>query len=224
MTTGLTASGDLDAVAGEETVAGLSSMGGGTGDNLYLVAFGNTKGHFVQLGSILVGDRVQVRGIAIRDLTVILEVVEAGPSGPMCCPDRLATRVYALKDGKLEMTAATPTGTLSLATLAGREWVLTEMNRHPVSVGRPPTLVIEGARVAGFGGCNQYSGAVEDKGSGNLAFGPLASTMMACPEPAMKTETSYLAALAAMRRYSFMNGDLVLFGPDGEGMRELRFK
>lgn len=222
--TGLVASGELADAAGEETVAGISSTTGGTGENIYLAVFGSRDGAPVQLGTVLVGDRVQVRAIAVGDRAVTLDVVEAGTGDAMCCPGQLATKTYAVRNGALELVSSSVTGRLTLAELAGREWTLLAIDRAPATSGTPPTLSFDGGRVSGFGGCNRYSGPGEDQGPGSLAFGALLATMMACPPPAMSVEQAFLGAMARATRYGFLNGDLVLSGLDGDRMRQLRFR
>lgn len=49
-------------------------------------------------------------------------------------------------------------------------------------------------KVSGSSGCNTFTGAYELEGDA-LTVGPLASTMMACEQPAMDQEAQFLAAL-----------------------------
>lgn len=49
-------------------------------------------------------------------------------------------------------------------------------------------------QVIGHGGCNRFFGSYELE-NGSLQVGPLGSTRMACPEPAMSFELSFLEAL-----------------------------
>ena len=99
-------------------------------------------------------------------------------------------------------------------TLAYTEWALVELDGAPVEIGADeiaPTLVLdlEESRVSGSGGCNRLSGAFalsEDE----LRFGPLLTTRMACPEPAMARERSFLAALEAVTAYELDGRTLTL--------------
>lgn len=105
----------------------------------------------------------------------------------------------------------------SLATLAGATWTLVSLGGQPLAQGaRPPTAVFDGIRLSGFGGCNRYTGQVEDKTPGTIAIGPLAATKMACPSPAMEVEDRYFAALAQVTQYRVAGSRLVLSGPSGE--------
>ena len=81
-----------------------------------------------------------------------------------------------------------------------------------VSAGTPVTLVPgttitaifgPGGTISGSDGCNQYSGSYMVSGSQLQVSPTLASTMMACGEPAgvMEQEAQYLAALQSAATY-----------------------
>ncbi len=80
----------------------------------------------------------------------------------------------------------------------------------------PVTLeVADDLTVGGRSACNRYSGSVEVGGSA-VTFSPLASTMMACPEPVMTVETQYLSALAGVDSGTRDGETLTLTGEDVE--------
>ena len=104
---------------------------------------------------------------------------------------------------------------LSLSTLTGVTWTLVSLGGQPLPQGtRPPTAIFDGARLAGFGGCNRYTGQVQDTGPGAISIGPVAATKMACPPPAM--EVRYFAILSPVTQYRVAGSRLVLSGPSGE--------
>jgi len=104
-----------------------------------------------------------------------------------------------------------------LAKLAGVTWTLVSLNGQPVPQGmRIPTAMFDGARLAGLGGCNRYSGQIQEQAPGTIAIGPLASTKMACPPPAMDVEGRYFAILDKVTQYRLAGSRLVLSGPSGE--------
>ncbi len=87
----------------------------------------------------------------------------------------------------------------SAATLEGTEWRLVscaDPSGGLLEVGAPieATARFEDGHVAGSAGCNRYTGGYALNGE-RLTFGPLASTMMMCPEPQMTVEMAFLAAL-----------------------------
>lgn len=70
-------------------------------------------------------------------------------------------------------------------------------------------LDASGERVHGSGGCNAFFGAAQPIGHGQTALGPLAGTLMACPEPLMVVERALTTLLAG----------LVTFDQDGAWLR-----
>lgn len=105
--------GDLDGQPGEEAVAAVVHSGGGTGNFLYLVVFGmGPDGQPMQRGLGLVGDRLEVRGLTVGFGDIQLDVLEAGPADPMCCPTQLARKSYDLRDGRVDLVASNVTGAL----------------------------------------------------------------------------------------------------------------
>ena len=103
-----------------------------------------------------------------------------------------------------------------------KDWTLVEIDGKPLPKGaRPPTLRIEGEHIAGFGGCNRYMGPIRETAPGEVTIGPLAGTMMACPEPEMELEQGFLSILGKVSRYVFVAGRLLLEGMDGDRSRSL---
>jgi heat shock protein HslJ len=216
--------GDFDGDGTPEAAVLLWESSGGSGTRSYLAVMKRVGGEVRNLGTALVGDRTQVMSGSIADGRVILQLVEAGPGEAACCPSQLATAAWVLAEGGLERVATEVTGTLSLAALEGPEWRLVELGRaRPVPDDVEITIVFEGDRVAGDGGCNDYFGSVSSKAPGELHFTATGTTMRACPEPAMGLEQQYLAALATASSYRFHGGRLVLGCTTDEGPLVLEF-
>lgn len=85
----------------------------------------------------------------------------------------------------------------------------------PVPDGVEVTLLLEAGHAGGSGGCNTYSGSYTLDGSA-ITFGPLASTMMACEEPAMSVESAYFANLALTATWFSDGGSLTFQDADGQ--------
>ena len=64
-------------------------------------------------------------------------------------------------------------------------------------------------QLRGHGGCNRFFGSYELE-DGSLRVGPLGSTRMACPDPAMSFELSFMDALQTPANASFFGNKLVL--------------
>jgi heat shock protein HslJ len=218
------AAGELEG-APDATAVLLTASGGGSGTFVYVAVLERRGDRLVNTGTALAGDRTAVRSLTIADRRVVVDVVDAGPGDAVCCPSQLVRQSYTLAAGALTLVSLARTGTLSLAMLTGPAWTLVSVDDTPLaSDARPPTLAVEGTRVSGFGGCNRYSGEIDDRAPGALALGPLASTKMACPPPATDLEDRYLSALGSVSHYTFDAGRLVLSGVADGTARRLTFE
>ncbi|MGH2401543.1 MAG: META domain-containing protein [Candidatus Limnocylindria bacterium] len=80
------------------------------------------------------------------------------------------------------------------------------------------TLSITGSTIGGVAACNHYGGEITMEGDG-LQLMNLGQTEMACEEPAMSAESTYLGALVRVRQIA-REGDALVASGDGV---ELRF-
>lgn len=71
------------------------------------------------------------------------------------------------------------------------------------------------SQLSGNSGVNTYHGVFTLGPSGGFAAGPLVSTRMARPEPAMRAETAYLTLLGQAASYKLAAGRLALFDKGG---------
>jgi len=108
--------------------------------------------------------------------------------------------------------------------LFNTQWKLVALNGTPVETHPDQRQEVhlrfqeEEGRVSGFAGCNNINGSYRTD-AGNLSFGLLATTMMACPQ--LDRETEFLRALERVRRYAMLGGSLVL---SDDGGAVARFK
>ncbi len=83
------------------------------------------------------------------------------------------------------------------------KWQATEINGATVATDVQSTLEIaEDGKSTGSGGCNNFTGMAEFSITA-IAFGPLAGTKKACPEPAMKQEADFHKALEQVKAWKF---------------------
>ena len=217
-------SGDLDGDANDEAVVLLAESSGGSGSYLYIAALGHRDGKVANLGTALVGDRVQVWAMRMTGEGVELDVIQQGPQDAACCPTQKATRTWVLDDDGLSELSPSLTGELSIADLEGAEWVLILLASGEPAPSEPEiTLTVEDGQATGSAGCNRYFGALEEPTAGELEVGPLGSTRMACPEDIMDLETRYLEALQGVVGYSFRAGQLALSYRAANGVGALVF-
>lgn len=106
--------------------------------------------------------------------------------------------------------------------LVGTSWRLASVGAVPALSNVEATLeFLEGGRVAGKGSCNRFSGTVVVTGAA-IAFGPIASTQMACLDAAVgEQEKSFFNALRDAERFVADEPSLTIF-PKGAG-QPLRF-
>ena len=210
--------GDLDGDGKDESVVILWESSGGSGTYSYVAVVGKKDGAVKNLATAEIGDRVQVRSGSIEDGHTVLDVVQQGEGEAACCPTQLASRSWSLAGGELNEGEAQLTGTLSIETLNGSNWVLTNMKQdEPLPEGSEVTLLFADGQVSGKSACNRYSASVEQGGSpSELKIGPAMGTRMACPDGLMELESQYLEALSQVTGFSFLAGKLVLnWGEDG---------
>jgi len=207
-----TLAGDLSGDGSNEAAVLIWQSGGGSGTFSYLAVMGRSEGEVKNLGTAEIGDRVKLRSGRFDDGSIILDVLQQGENDAACCPTQLATRTWSMIDGQLLEGEMEITGTLSLNTLAGTEWVLTELNRNePIQEGAEVSLVFAEGKVSGKSACNRYSASVEQgEAPADLKVGPARSTRMACPGELMDVEQQYLDALIHVTGFSFLAGKLVL--------------
>ncbi|AMG32043.1 META domain-containing protein [Grimontia hollisae] len=102
---------------------------------------------------------------------------------------------------------------VSQANMQHHNWVLESVDGQPLNLPEgfaAPNLEIgESFTANGHGGCNRYFGQAELKGD-KFRIDKMASTMMACPEPAMKLETVMTDVLSDWSNITLTNQKLVL--------------
>lgn len=122
-----------------------------------------------------------------------------------------------------EPAAAVAEMPADMAAVAGT-WIAEEINGTPTDPKVVSWLKLTDAgRAQGQGGCNSYSGTfkLED---GTLSFGPLASTLRACPETQASQEQRFYAALGAVKAARLEDGKLLLADLTGNPLMRLHRK
>jgi heat shock protein HslJ len=217
---GVLLTGDLDGDGDEEAVVLLYSSSGGSGTRSSIAIVDRRPGGAENVATRLLGDRLQVRSMAIASGTLSIDVVRAGPADPACCPGELATYTWTLgTDGLGDSQPPAVTGRLSTAPLDGTEWTLSHFAYDEEAPGSPAvTLAFSGGQLRGNTGCNGYFTALADlpdAGAGALRLGPVGATQRMCPDEEMAVEARYLRQLGSISSFGFMSGRLMLSYPDG---------
>lgn len=100
-------------------------------------------------------------------------------------------------------------------------WIVTGYNNGNEAVVSPAagtelTAVFgEDGSLSGNSGCNTFNGTYTLEGEA-LTVGPLATTKMACEEPAMSQETQFLAALQGATGYRVEGANVTLTSGSGD--------
>jgi len=205
------ASADLNDDGSEEAVVLLVQSSGGSGVFHHVAVVGRDGEELRQLGVAPLGDRVQIRAVAVDADLVVLDVVQAGAGDAACCPSEKAELVWELSDRGLTQVSSKVAGRLSTADLEGVEWVLERFAPDEAAPPEPAaTLVVEGDRVFGTSFCNAYFGKLVETAPGEIEVRALGSSRRSCPAPANGLEHRFQGALAAVARYSFLVGRLAL--------------
>ena len=99
-------------------------------------------------------------------------------------------------------------------------WVLQTLGGKPAQPGAQDKSVdirfeAEESRASGFSGCNRYFGGYTlnktNSESGNISFGPIAGTRMACPPGPADIEQPFLQMLQEVTQYQLRKDTLILF-------------
>jgi heat shock protein HslJ len=97
--------------------------------------------------------------------------------------------------------------------LDGREWRLIAWSiSSQRATDFPITARFAEGAVSGRSAVNTYRGSVVPGPGDSIAFGPMATTRMAGPEPAMRAEGNYLQLLASAKAYRVNGNRLTLYG------------
>jgi len=205
------AKGDMNGDGKDETVVLLLEDSGGSGSFLYIAVLVRRSDMIENRGTILAGDRVQVRNMRIAGGRLIMDMVQHGPGDAMCCPTQKARRSWTLAGNDLVEGTPEISGKLSLDDLRGGGWMLKQIGTDKPYSGDPPvSLVFEDGRISGSGGCNTYFGEVKEYAPGTIEIPGLGMTRMTCPDYVMDIENRYLEALSGASGYGFIAGRLAL--------------
>lgn len=101
-------------------------------------------------------------------------------------------------------------------SLENTSWTIIMIDQLPVIEGIATDLRFSDGKVSASGGCNRISGSYTTKG-GDIIFGAIIATRMACPEKQMAQEAKLMSLLKGKvtTRYT-VNGDLILTNESGQ--------
>lgn len=132
----------------------------------------------------------------------------------------------SLKYSLVKIVNKTPAASNEMAesqNLEGVEWQLVSLRDQDgkmidVLVDAPITIIFADGRAAGSAGCNRYFTDYEVDGDHLKLDDKIGATMMACPEPVMKQEQSYLSLLPQTATFAIDAGKLTLSDAEGDAL------
>jgi len=104
--------------------------------------------------------------------------------------------------------------------LTATNWRATSIRGEavPADSGLFVTFSVDGS-INGSGGCNRFSGSLEQSDTG-LSVGPLGATRMACAEDIMGREMAFLDAVQGMKDFAIGDFGMRLLDDDGNVIAE----
>jgi uncharacterized lipoprotein YbaY/heat shock protein HslJ len=199
--------GDINGDGQDDAVVLLAENSGGSGTFVYLAALVNQDGQPVNVATTLLGDRVQVQSLGIENNQVVVEMVQAGPDDPMCCPSQQVVKTYELQGDQLVETSSQVVSAEAEASsdIVGIVWNwqgfqdTAEMN--DIVVPNPDSYRLEllaDGTFAAKADCNLVSGSYAlDGASLTLQTGPM--TLAECEPGSLYNE--YTALLDQVATY-----------------------
>ncbi len=129
---------------------------------------------------------------------------------------------------EFEVVAATIDGVwdeMNQLSLIEQEWILESLVVDCQNIRLPDNdITIQFSKenaLSGFGGCNNYFGQYEIGDRGEISFGQIASTLMACPE-GEDQEFQYFRAIDEIVSFRIRADTLELSSQDGQTILEFR--
>ncbi len=220
----LAASGDLNGDGSEDAAVLLIENSGGSGVFIYLVVVVQEDGNPVNIATVLIGDRVQLRKMTIDNGKIITDTLIPDTGRPITSPNLKLRTVYELRGSELVITDSEDQGLVSVDDIGNSSWRLAEPGPDPIPPAVNITATFIEGRISGFAGCNNYRARVEDRGAGALSIGPIAATRKMCPQPITAAEDTFLRQLESVSRFQFSFGQLVLAFGAGETAGGMRFE
>jgi len=112
------ASGDLNGDGLFDAAVVLATNTGGTGVFKDLHAVLNQGGQAVDTAVMTLGDRVQIKALAIREGEIIVDMMTHGPKDGLCCPTVEVVQTYRLQGNNLVLLSVVQKPTIQLAATA----------------------------------------------------------------------------------------------------------
>jgi hypothetical protein len=107
--------GDLNGDGAADAAVILTASTGGSGAFVNLHAVLNEGGKPVDTALALLGDRVQVKSLAIQGGALVVDLMTHGPKDPLCCPTMQVVQTYKLQGDMLILLSVVQKPTIRLS-------------------------------------------------------------------------------------------------------------
>ncbi len=206
--------GDVTGDGQAEAVVLLAENSGGSGTFVYMAVLANQDGRPVNLATTLLGDRAQVDSMTVENNQVVVDMVQAGPDDPMCCPSQQVIKRFELQGDQLvELSSEIVGEDRAGPQLVGPVWLWQQTlmsNDDQFGPDNPANYTVQfmaDGTVAVQADCNRVGGSYTlDDSAIAIELGP--STLVACPEGSLGDP--FVAQLGGAAIYFFQEGDLLL--------------
>lgn len=189
----------------------LATSMGGSGSFSELALLSRQADGWVNTDTVLLGDRVKVRNVAIENRVVVVTMTTHGPKDPQCCPTQEVQKRFTIQDNRLvPVSEGAPAGQPAITGTVW-QWVQTQYsNDKRVVPAKPANYTVrflEGGQINVKADCNQKGGTYSVDGK-QLSITITHSTMAAC-EPGSH-EDEFVRNLTAGAIHFFRNGELYI--------------
>jgi len=199
---------------------------GGSGTFYDLALLFKGKGGWVNVDNVLLGDRVKVHAVDIRDNEVVVTMTNHGPGDALCCPSQEKTRSFAIEaDHLVAQDEENKTG-IQEKGIVGPVWKWVGTRYHDDTALTPPAAAAgytiqlsQDGTIQVRGDCNLCGGSFT-MSNGKLAITIAYSTLAACPEGSL--EDPFVRDLNSTSGFLLKNGRLFLNLRHDSGTMEFR--
>jgi heat shock protein HslJ len=180
---------------------------------------------WVNVDTVLLGDRVKVHAVSIRDNEITVSMTSHGPGDALCCPTQEKTMRFRVRADRL-VAQSEEKNAVGEQKIIGPvwQWVTTRYNNdavftRPADAAGYTLQMKQDGTIEIRGDCNRGGGSFTLNGS-QLTITITHTTRAACPEGSQ--EDLFIRDLNRASGYSVKNGTLYLDLQYDSGTMELR--
>ncbi|MDH4185726.1 MAG: META domain-containing protein [Nitrospira sp.] len=184
---------------------------GGSGTFYDLALLTKEAEGWVNADTVLLGDRVKVHSVEIKDNFIVIVMTTHGPNDPMCCPTLEVQKRFTVEESHLVPVAEGTKCVKPQITGTVWQWVRTLYSDDRKSVPAKPEnytiRFLEDGKINVKADCNVKGGVYSTEGK-RLSIEITHSTMAACEEGSL--EEQFIRDLTAGAIFFFQDGDLYI--------------